>query len=161
MANKPLSDADIKAKLIAKAQAEQPKESLFPTEIVPLPSKGLVYPKDHPLSSGHVEIKYMTAKEEDILTNSNLLRTGRAIDALYKSLIVGNGEGQMVKLDDMITGDKSALMLATRMLGYGPDYTVGLKDSEGETFEHTVDLSELKVKEVDYSLYKNSNGIEV
>ena len=160
MANKPLSDAEIKAKLIAKAQVEQKKENLFPTEIVPLPSKGLVYPKEHPLSSGKVEMKYMTAKEEDILTNGNLLKTGRAIDALYKSLLVGNGEGQPVSLDDMTIGDKSALMIATRVLGYGPDYTCEVTDDNGEKFDHTFNLNELKLKEVDYSIFKNSRELE-
>ena len=160
MATKPLTDAEIKAKLIAKAQVEQPKESLFPTEIVPLPSKGLVYPKDHPLSAGQVEIKYMTAKEEDILTNTNLLKTGRAIDVLYKSLLVGNGKGQVVQLDDMIVGDKSALMLATRILGYGPEYGITLTDDNGDEFSHTVDLNSLKVKELDYSIYKNTREMD-
>jgi|TARA_R110002073_G_scaffold284862_2_gene449176 hypothetical protein len=160
MTKKPLSDADIKAKLIAKAAANQPKDSLFPTEIVPLPSRGLVYPTDHPLSSGQVEVKYMTAKEEDILTNTNLLKTGRALDALYASLIVGNGEGEMVSLEDMIVGDKSALMLATRILGYGAEYPITVLDDAANEFEHTVDLNTLKIKKVDYSVYKNTRELD-
>ena len=104
------------------------KNTQFPAEEVTLPSKGLLYPKDSPLSKGVIEMKYMTAKEEDILTNTNLLKTGRAIDVLYKSLLVGNGKGQVVQLDDMIVGDKSALMLATRILGYGPEYGITLTD---------------------------------
>lgn len=154
MANK-LSDQELKAKLIAKTQHES-KTSQFPTEIVPLPSKGLVYPKDHPLSSGEVELKYMTAKEEDILTNTNLLRSGKALDKLYESLIIGNGNGEPVFLKDMITGDKSAIMLAARILGYGNEYDIILQNSKGEEFEYTVDLNKLNVKEVDYSIYNNS-----
>ena len=56
-----------------------------------LPSKGLVYPKDHPLSAGQVEIKYMTAKEEDILTSQNLIKKGVVIEKLLNSLIVDKG----------------------------------------------------------------------
>lgn len=159
MAKQTLTDADIKAQLIAKAQAEQP-ESLFPTEIVPLPSQGVVYPEDHPLSAGQVELKYMTAKEEDILTNTNLLKTGRALDVLYKSLIVGNGKGQPVNLDDMIIGDKSAIMLATRVLGYGSDYNITLLDDDGNEFEHTVDLNSLTAKEIDPTLFNNSRELD-
>tara|TARA_R100000005_G_C4996997_1_gene203775 strand:+ start:2666 stop:3496 length:831 start_codon:yes stop_codon:yes gene_type:complete len=160
MAKESLTDQEIKAKIIANSQQTSKAENKFPTEIVPLPSKGLVYPEGHPLTSGKVEIKYMTAKEEDILTNNNLLKAGKALDKLYESLLIGNGEGQPVNINEMITGDKSALMLATRVLGYGPEYKVTLNDDSGEPFEHVVDLNELKVKDVDYSLYKNSRELK-
>ena len=159
--SKQLTDAEIKAKIIAKAQQKNTnQEKKFPTEIVPLPSRGLCYPVGHPLTSGKVEIRYMTAKEEDILTNNNLLKAGRALDVLYESLLVGNGEGEPVNIDEMLTGDKSALMLATRLLGYGNEYTAVLTDLEGEKFEHIIDLNELKVKEIDYSLFKNSRELK-
>jgi hypothetical protein len=66
------------------------KENKFklPSEMVDLPSKGLLYPEGHPLSSGQVEIKYMTAREEDILTNQNYLKDGTVIDKLLRSLIL-------------------------------------------------------------------------
>ena len=51
----------------------------FPTEVLSLPSKGLLYPKDSPLSSGTIEVKYMTAKEEDILTSTNLIEKGLVV----------------------------------------------------------------------------------
>ena len=93
-------------------------EYQFPTEEVSLPSKGLLYPKDSPLSSGKVDIKYMTAKEEDILTSPNLIKKGTVIDKLLESVIVTEG----VKIDDLLVGDKNAIMIATRILGYGKDY---------------------------------------
>ena len=62
--------------------------SKFPTEVIDLPSKGLVYPKEHPLSSGQVEIKYMTAKEEDILTSPNLIEKGIVLDKLLESQLI-------------------------------------------------------------------------
>ena len=114
----------------------------FPTEEVSLPSKGIVYPKDHPFSSGTVEMKYMTAKEEDIITNQSFIQKGNVVDKLLEALVVSNGD-----LDDMIIGDKNALLIASRVLGYGKDYKFSY---DGE--EHTVDLSTLENVEFDTSL---------
>ena len=101
-------------------------EFKLPTETVDLPSKGLVYPKDHKLRSGKVEIKYMTAKEEDILTNQAYIKNGTVIDKLIDSVIVTEG----VNHKDLIVGDKNAVMIATRILGYGADYKVMIGDEE-------------------------------
>ena len=109
--------------------------SKFPTEVIDLPSKGLVYPKEHPLSSGQVEIKYMTAKEEDILTSPNLIEKGIVLDKLLESIIVTEG----VKLDDFIIGDKNTLLVSARILGYGKDYPINYNDEEVN-----IDLTTLK-----------------
>lgn len=122
-------------------------EFKIPTEIVSLPSKGLLYPKDSPLSSGQIEMKYMTAHEEDILTNSNYLRDGTVIDKLLQSLIVTK-----VNYDDILNGDKNAILISARILGYGKDYSF---TQNGETYN--VDLTKLKEKEIDEELYKNGN----
>jgi hypothetical protein len=108
----------------------------FPTEIVELPSKGLLYPKENPLSSGKIEMKYMTAKEEDILTNQNYIKNGTVLDKLMQSLIVSK-----IDYNDIIVGDKNAIMVASRILGYGKDYSF---EYEGQ--EVTVDLSEIEPK---------------
>src|SRR6056300_1721254 len=92
-------------------------EFSLPTETIELPSKGLLYPEGHPLSSGTIEMKYMTAKEEDILTNQNYIRQGLVIDKLLQSLIVTD-----VDYNDILIGDKNAVMLAARILSYGKDY---------------------------------------
>ena len=114
-------------------------EFKLPTEVVDLPSKGLVYPKDNPLSEGKVEVKYMTAKEEDILTNQSYIKKGIVLDKLLESVIVSK-----INLDDLIIGDKNAVLIATRILGYGSKYTFNyLGKSE------TVDLSKLDNKKVD------------
>ena len=63
-------------------------EQKFPSEVIDLPSEGKLYPEGHPLKDGKIEIKYMTAKEEDILTSTNLVKKGLAIDTLLQSLIV-------------------------------------------------------------------------
>jgi hypothetical protein len=114
----------------------------FPTEEVTLPSKGLLYPKESPLSKGVVEIKYMTAKEEDILTNQNYIQKGTVIDKLLKSLIV-----TPIDYNDLLTGDKNAILIAARILGYGKDYDFKYQDEDA-----SVDLSELEDKELDESL---------
>ena len=117
-------------------------EFKFPTEEVDLPSKGLVYPKDHVLRSGKVEIKYMTAKEEDILTNQAYIKNGTVIDKLIDSVIVSKDVNQK----DLIVGDKNAVLIATRILGYGAEYKVSVK---GE--EHQIDLGKLENKPFDES----------
>jgi len=114
-------------------------KQLFPTEEVTLPSKGLIYPPDNPLSKGVLEMKYMTAKEEDILTNESYIKNGTVIDKLLKSLIV-----TPINYNDIVIGDKNAIMVAARVLGYGKDYAFKLGDEE-----HTVDLTEVKDKALD------------
>ncbi len=112
----------------------------FPTEEVELPSKGLIYPKDHPLSKGKVEIKYMTAKEEDILSNQAYIQKGVVLDKLLDSVIVSKD----IDHRDLIIGDKNAVLIATRILGYGKDYkfsrdgkelSVDLNDFENVDFD--------------------------
>ena len=115
----------------------------FPTEVVELPSRGLVYPVDSALSSGKVEMKYMTAREEDILTNQNYIQNGTVIDKLLKALIVSK-----IEYDDLIVGDKNAILLASRILGYGKDYEVQYGSKK-----YTIDLTTLESKPLDESLF--------
>tara|TARA_R110000823_G_scaffold23991_2_gene71152 strand:- start:621 stop:1370 length:750 start_codon:yes stop_codon:yes gene_type:complete len=114
----------------------------FPTEEVTLPSKGLLYPSENLLSKGVIEIKYMTAKEEDILTNQNYIQKGTVIDKLLKSLIV-----TPIDYNDLLVGDKNAILIAARILGYGANYEFKYQDKDA-----SVDLSELEDKELDESL---------
>ena len=120
----------------------------FPSEEVTLPSKGLLYPEGHPLRSGIIEMKYMTAKEEDILTNSNYINNGTVIDKLLKSLIVSP-----IDFNDLLIGDKNAVLIASRILGYGQEYSFSYKNpNTGDDEEVTVDLTEANDKELDESL---------
>jgi|TARA_S200002703_G_scaffold92101_1_gene79614 hypothetical protein len=117
----------------------------FPTETVELPSKGLLYPKDSTLSSGKIEMKYMTAKEEDILTNQNYISQGIVFDKLIESLIVSK-----INYNELLLGDKNALMVASRVLGYGKDYKFkSINPTTGLTSEYEIDLSTLKDKHLD------------
>jgi hypothetical protein len=124
------------------------EESKFkmPTEIVELPSKGLLYPEDSELAKGTVEMKYMTAKEEDILTNQSYIRNGTVLDKLMKSLIVSK-----ITFDDLLIGDKNAIMIAARILGYGSDYVF---EYGGET--QTVDLTQIENKPLKEELFTNN-----
>jgi hypothetical protein len=129
----------------------------FPTEVLSLPSKGLLYPEDSPLRSGTIDVKYMTAKEEDILTSQNLIERGVVIDRLLESVIAD----PKVKLDDMLIGDKNALMVGTRILGYGKDYDVKIIDpNSGEENETKIDLSTLGHLEIDDKVFENGNNFE-
>jgi len=123
-------------------------EVKFPTEVVDLPSQGLLYPKDSPLSSGKIEIKYMTAREEDILTSANLIKKGVVIEKLLESLVIDKS----IKIDDLLIGDKNAVLIAARILAYGKDYSV---EYDGQKIE--VDLTQLKDKKLDES--KVSKGV--
>ena len=116
----------------------------FPTEMVELPSKGYFYPEGHPLASGKVEVKYMTAKEEDILTSQNLIEQGIVIDKLLESLVID----KKININDMLVGDKNAIMVASRVLGYGKDYEFAY---DGE--EQSVDLSKLEPVDIDFTKY--------
>ena len=130
-----------------QAQTQQEPKYQLPTEEVTLPSKGLLYPEGSPLRSGKINMKYMTAKEEDILTNQNFIKNGTVIDKLLQSLIM-----DPVKVEDLLVGDKNAILVAARILGYGQDYTfTWTNPNTGEDEEITVDLTEADDKEIDTS----------
>ena len=120
---------------------EQTKPT-FPTEEVTLPSKGLLYPKTSLLSKGVVEMKYMTAKEEDILTNQNYIKNGTVIDKLLQSLVITD-----INFSELLVGDKNAILIAARILGYGSDYSFKYKEEEIK-----VDLTNIEDKSLDESL---------
>jgi hypothetical protein len=117
----------------------------LPTETIELPSKGLLYSEESGLKSGKIEMKYMTAKEEDILTNQSYIKNGTVLDKVMKSLIVSK-----INYEDLLIGDKNAIMVAARILGYGSEYTF---DYNGESY--TVDLSQIENKELNEELFSN------
>jgi hypothetical protein len=120
----------------------------FPTEIVELPSNGIVYSEDNPLSSGKIEIKYMTAKEEDILTNQSYINDGTVLDRLIKSLVVSK-----INYNDLIIGDKNALLIAARILGYGSEYEFNYRNEKVK-----IDLSSLENKKIDKSKFEQGKN---
>jgi hypothetical protein len=154
-AKKQMSDADLKAKAIAQYQAQEvvskkTDAGKFPTEIIQLPSGGKLYPEGHPLASGTVEMKYMTAREEDILTNQSYIKQGVVLDKLFQSLLVTEFD-----YNDILVGDKNAIMIAARVLGYGKEYEFEATGPSGTKQTITADLTKLGEKDVDTSSIDN------
>ena len=119
---------------------------IVPTEVVDLPSKGAFYAEGHPLyQSDTIEIRHMTAKEEDILTSATLLKKGVALDKMLQSVIVDKN----IKVEDLLVGDKNALLVHSRIFGYGADYTTNIGcDACGTPYENTFNLDNVGIKEI-------------
>lgn len=119
---------------------------ICPTEMVDLPTKGKFYPKDHPLHKVEaIEIRYMTAKDEEILGSKTLLQKGVALDKMLQGLLTN----QAIKIDDLFIGDKNALVLAARITGYNKEYKTNVTcTSCGQKTSHEFDLNLIKFKEV-------------
>jgi hypothetical protein len=123
-----------------------------PHELVPLPSSGKVYPQASSFYGvDAVEIRAMTAREEDILTSQALLKKGTVITELIKSCLVDRSMNVL----DLLSGDRNALMVAIRVTGYGPEYAVELECPECSVKSpHDFDLASLPIKrlEIDPSI---------
>ena len=128
----------------------QKTESKFPTEVINLPSKGWFYSKDNPLSSGQLELKMMTAKEEDILTSPNLIQKNIVLDKLLESVVVDKS----INLDDMLVCDRNAAFFAVRRLAYGDQYEATLSCPRcGKENAVTIDLSKMDNRPFDFDKY--------
>jgi len=116
---------------------------VVPTEFVELPSQGKFYPADHPLhGQDSIEVRQMTAKEEDLLTSQTLLKKGVAVDRLLKSLIVD----KRINPDTMFVGDRNAMLIAIRVSGYGSDYTTKVTcPACGTTDKYSFDLNSVSI----------------
>jgi hypothetical protein len=136
---------DLKNSIIQEYKQKEVRNHNFPTEVIALPSKGLLYPEDSPLKSGTIELKYMTAAEEDILTTQSLIKQGVVLDKLFQALIV-----TPIKYNDLIGADKDAIMIAARILGYGKTYDATCTCPECfKESKTSFDLNTLKEKEFD------------
>lgn len=140
------------AEIITPETIKAASQERFPTEIVSLPSKGLLYPEGHPLRSGEIEIKYMTAKEEDILSTKSYIDKNIVLDKLLQSLIVTK-----FNYDDLLIGDRNAIMIAARIYGYGKDYKTTVRKPNGKEMQLTIDLTEIGHKSIDETLFNGSN----
>jgi hypothetical protein len=136
---------------LAKKQYESQQRNKLPTVIVNLPSYGKIYSAEHPLRSGQIEMRYMTAYDEDILTNSSYIRDGVVFDKLLESIIT-----TPVKIADIVTVDKDALIINARILAYGPEYPVQVTDPKKKILDRSVNLSKLQNKPFD--LESDDNG---
>ena len=116
---------------------------VVPTEFVELPSKGQFYPETHALhGEDNIEIKQMTAKEEDMLTSVTLLRKGVALDRVIRSLLLD----KRINPDTLLVGDRNAIILAARVSGYGNEYETKVTcPSCGTASDYSFDLNEALV----------------
>ena len=124
-----------------------PLSFVVPTEFVDLPSKGLYYPENHPLHKVDcIEIRHMTAKDEDILTSRTLLKKGIALDRFLQNIVTN----KKVDIRKMLVGDKNALVVAARISGYGADYNTRVTCPAClAKVEHLFDLNDSAVKSAD------------
>lgn len=120
-----------------------------PTQPLELPSKGLLYPEGSPLSSGEIELYLPTAMHEDILTNRNFIQQGVVIDKFLQAVIASK-----VDYNDLLIGDKNAIMIGARILAYGSNYSFKYTPAGGIPEEITVDLSTLKERELEWDKIK-------
>lgn len=117
-----------------------------PTDFVDLPSGGKFYPKDSPLYGAEkLEVRYMTAKEEDLLVSPGLIKAGIAMDRVIESLLVD----KRIRAKDLLVGDKSAILINIRKNAFGEDYEFGFYCAKcGETNKHVKDLNDIQIKEL-------------
>lgn len=136
----------------ARQQYENTQRSKLPSVIVDLPSKGLVYPADHILRDGKVEMRYMTAYDEDIITNATYLQNGVLFDKLIDAILISP-----IKVKDIAPLDRDMLIVYSRILSYGPEYPVTVTDPKTKaSLERIVDLSKLQCKP--FNLVADNNG---
>jgi hypothetical protein len=125
-----------------------------PTQPLDLPSKGLLYPESSPLSSGQVELYLPTAMHEDILTNRNFIQQGVVIDKFLQAIIASK-----IDYNDLLIGDKNAIMIGARILAYGSNYQFRYTPAGSSVAEDvSVDLSTLKEKEIDWASIKKGTN---
>ena len=138
---------------LAKQDYESKRHTKTPPNIVPIPSKGLIYPESHPLRSGTVEMRHMTAYDEDILSNSTYLKQGVALEKLLEALIITPG----VLVQDIAWCDQEAMLISARIFGYGDEYKLTVTDTiSKKSIEKTIQLS--KIGFLPFDLQPNEHG---
>jgi len=134
----------------AASDASQKQEVKYPSEVIPLPTKGWFYPESHPLACGEIEIKQMSAREEDILANQDLIRRGKVLDKLMEALIVNKA----VKIEDILVPDKNAIFIGIRRLAYGEDYPITITCPSCNVVNKVkINLSALNAKPFNFDEY--------
>ena len=126
-----------------------PAGFVVPRDFVMIPSKGVIYPVDSPLHGlEELEVRHLTAQDEDVLTSRSLLRSGKALDAVLDNVILNKS----IKSNKLISGDKNAILTFLRITGYGPEYIVQIDCPSCNTeIKHEFDLSALNMRFLDVS----------
>ena len=137
---------------LAKRSYENKEKSKLPSVIVNLASKGLVYPKSHPFRKGYTEMRYMTAYDEDILTNTSYIREDIVLDKLLEALIL-----DPIDINSIALCDKEILIINARNMGYGPEYPIIVFDpNTNTTTEEILNLNEIQT--TNFNLVSDDNG---
>jgi len=138
----PIDNQDTPVPAITQEQA-QTFSYITPTELIDIPSKGLYYPPEHPLHmKDSIEIRHMTAKDEDTLTSRSLLKKGVAVDKMLNDIITDKS----IKVENLLIGDKNALIIASRISGYGAEYETKVTcPSCNVPNQHSFDLNDHKM----------------
>lgn len=132
-------------------QQTQEFQIQVPFDVIPLPSKGLLYPGQN----GMVKVEYLTAMDENILTSQNLIKSGKVLEYLLERKI----KESPVPMEDLLVGDRNAIMIWLRATGYGEMYPVKLTDpGSGVEFDYEINLSELKNKELPDGVEPDERG---
>ena len=132
-------------------QQTQEFQIQVPFDVIPLPSKGLLYPGQN----GMVKVEYLTAMDENILTSQNLIKSGKVLEYLLERKI----KESPVPMEDLLVGDRNAIMIWLRATGYGEMYPVKLTDpGSGFEFDYEINLSELKNKELPDGVEPDERG---
>ena len=128
---------------LAKQRFETEKKSKVPTAIINLTSNGLIYPESHPLRKGYVNMRHMSAYDEDIIINETYIKKGIMFDMLLAELITDN-----IDVDEIAIADREGLIVNAYIMGYGSDYNINVTDpTTGKTLPRTVNLSTLPIKQ--------------
>ena len=142
----------------APQQQFDPLHFVAPTEFVELPSKGIGYIEGHPLhGKDTIEIKYMTAKDEEILSSTTLLKKGLAIERYLQNIILDKN----IKPSDLFIGDRNAIIIASRISGYGAIYETRIQCpacGKGSRFDFDLTDKTFIYSEEDENLSLTSNG---
>ena len=136
---------------------EIPIETKYPSETIELPSKGQFYAENNPLSKGQIEVKMITAKEEDILTNTNLIRRGQVLDKLLESVLID----KRIKIEDFLISDVNAVYIALRRLAYGDKYgplAIVCSNCKEENKDIEIDLSKIAYKNIDVTKFPKGHN---
>lgn len=151
-----MDDQALKEKLRKEANVPEKEAKAkpdYPTEIVTLPSKGYFYPADSPLAEGTLEMRYPSARDEDILTSKNLISKGIVLDKFFESIIVSN-----IDYNNLLLGDKTGIMVYARILAYGPTYGFDHKCPQCNEINKGLecDLTTLQAKDLDFDKYSEN-----
>lgn len=115
-------------------------------DVIPLPSNGQCYPKDSPLRCGRIPVAYLTASDENIIASPNVYRDGKLLDIILSRKVLD----KRINVNDIVSGDKDAIILWLRATSYGDDFPITATDPKtGKQYDVTIKLSQFDYYDFD------------